>query len=237
MRVLFVHHDANSESGHVGRGFEEAGCEVVVHRVCAEPGNPKGSSDFPDPSSVDRIVLFGSRWSVDDPQVGHWVGPEIDFLRRADRAGVGVLGLCFGGQVLAVALGGSVGRTGHPEIGWFDVEVNDHGRAAGIETGPWLQWHFDSFTVPPRATELARSPAGAQAFGAGAHLGLQFHPEADREVLEGWMSADLDQLVAAGLDAEGLLTGADRHHAAAADRARRLVRLVMGSGAPVTPSR
>lgn len=223
MRVLFVHHDANSGDGHVGRAFAELGAEVVTHQVCAAPSSPVGSPVFPDPSGLDRIVLFGSRWSVDDPQVAHWVEPEVGFIRQADSAGIPILGLCFGGQVLAAALGGTVGRTEYPEIGWFDVDVNDAGAAAGIETGPWLQWHFDAFTVPPGGTELARSRAGAQAFALGPHLGLQYHPEADRNVLEGWMVDDLDQLAAAGLDPDALLAGADAHFDAAAERARRLV--------------
>jgi GMP synthase-like glutamine amidotransferase len=224
VRVLFVHHDANSGDGHVGRAVRGLGHEVVVHQVCSEPGSPVGSTTFPDPSSFDRIVLFGSRWSVDEASAAHWIEPELGFLRAADRDGVPVLGLCFGGQILAAALGGSVGRTAHPEIGWYRVEVDAAGEAAGIEDGPWLQWHFDAFTVPPGATELARSVAGAQAFAAGPHLGLQFHPEADREVLEGWIVDDLDQLVDAGLDADGVLGGADLHHDEAAARADRLVR-------------
>lgn len=222
VRVLFVHHDANSTDGHVGRAFADLGAEVVTHRVCAAPG-PIGSAVFPEPDDLDRIVVFGSRWSVDDVQVAHWVEPEIRFLQEADAAGIGVLGVCFGGQILAAALGGTVARTEHPEIGWMGIDLTPAGVAAGVESGPWLQWHFDRFDVPPGAVELAATASGPQAFAIGPHLGLQFHPEADREVLEGWMTDDLDQLAAAGLDATELLDGADRHHADAAARARRLV--------------
>ena len=231
MRVLFIHHDANSGAGHVGRACDDLGAEVVSHQVCATAGSPLGSADLPELASprhadgraFDRIVLFGSRWSVDDPQVAHWVDPEITFLQAADALGIPVLGLCFGGQILSVALGGTVGRTDHPEIGWCDIDVNRTGVSRGVEQGPWLQWHFDAFTVPPGAVELARSRAGAQAFAHREHLGLQFHPEADRAVLEGWITDDLDQLVDAGLDADGLLAGADEHFDAAEARARRLI--------------
>lgn len=233
VRVLFVHHDANSGDGHVGRAFAALGAEITVHQVCADPGSPTGSTTFPAPNHYDQVVLFGSRWSVDDPQVAHWVEAEIEFLRAADHAGVPVLGLCFGGQILAVALGGSVGRTEHPEIGWLPVEVNAAGVDAGVEAGPWLQWHFDAFTVPPGATELARSPAGAQVFRAGPHLGLQFHPEADRDVLRGWMVDDLDQLVGAGLDAEALLAEAD---ACTTQRPTVLVAWSPGSLPPQRPT-
>ncbi len=112
---------------------------------------------FPDPIGFDRIILFGSRRSLDDPQIAHWVEPEIEFLQGAERSAVPVLGLCFGAQILSVALGGTVGRTEHPPIRWLVVDVNGAGRAAGIEVGPWLQWHSDAFRVPSGATELARS--------------------------------------------------------------------------------
>jgi len=104
---------------------------------------------------VDHVVLFGSRWSVDDPQVAHWVEPEIDFIRAADRAGVPVLGLCFGGQILSVALGGTVGRTDHPEIGWLPVEVSNDGEADGIEH---VCRHTSRFKAPGRVHFLPSLP-------------------------------------------------------------------------------
>lgn len=218
MRALHVHHDANSLPGLVGEALSERGVEAVVHQVCSGPG-PEGSTAFPDPSGFDLVVLYGSRWSVYDDRVAHWVQPELQFIRDADQAAVPVLGLCFGGQVLSTALGGSVAPTADPEIGWYEVEPAD----PAIEPGPWLQWHFDAFSVPDGARELARSVAGPQAFRLRANLGLQFHPEADRSVLEAWLTDDLDQLEEAGLDAEALLSGADRHLEAARGRARRLV--------------
>ena len=230
MRALHVHHDPNSLPGLVGASLGAAGVEEVVHRVCATPGSPEGDPVFPDPAGFDLVVLSGSRWSVDAPEVAHWVEPECRFLRACDAAGVAVLGLCFGGQVLAAALGGSVGRAAHPEIGWCAVEPagpgTPAGRAAadaGVVAGPWLQWHGDAFTVPPGALGLARSTAGPQAFRHGRHLGLQFHPEADRGVLEAWLVDDLDQLEAAGVDPAALLAACDAHREGAAARASALV--------------
>ncbi|MFZ4517271.1 MAG: type 1 glutamine amidotransferase [Microthrixaceae bacterium] len=235
MRALHVHHDPNSLPGLVGAALAAQGVEEVVHRVCVTPGSPVGDPVFPEPDAFDLVVLYGSRWSFDDPAVAHWVDPEQEFLRAADAAGVPVLGLCFGGQVLAAALGGSVGRAAHPEVGWCAVEPADPGTAAGraaleagVVAGPWLQWHGDAFTPPPGALELARTGAGAQAFRLGGHLGLQFHPEADREVLEAWLiDDDLDQLEAAGVDPDVFLADCDRHRAGAEARARALVERVL----------
>jgi len=223
MRALHVHHDANSRPGLVAEVLADRGIDAVAHQVCATSG-PQGSPRFPDPAGFDLVVLYGSSWSVDDDRVAHWVRPELDFVRTADAVGVPVLGLCFGGQLLSSALGGTVGRTAHSEIGWMTVDpVPAPGPGPVIEPGPWLQWHFDAFTVPPGATELARSAAGPQAFRLRRNLGLQFHPEADRAVLEAWIVDDQADLEAAGLPAEVILADADRFRPEARARADRIV--------------
>lgn len=221
--ALFVHHDPNSRPGLVGAAFAARGWGVVEHQVGRVPGSPEGDPVFPDPTAVDAVVVLGSRWSVYDPDCAHWVGPEQEMLRAADAAGVPVLGCCFGGQVLAAALGGTVAPTDHPEIGWFEVEPIGAGATGLVERGPWLQWHGDAFTVPDGAVELARSVAGPQAFLLRRNLGLQFHPEADRAVLEEWLVDDAEELLSVGIDPDVLLRGADAQGADAVARAARLV--------------
>ncbi|MFF4350111.1 hypothetical protein [Streptomyces sp. NPDC001530] len=56
-----------------------------------------------------------------------------------------------------------------------------------IPTGPWFQWHFDRFVVPPGAVEWARGPVGTQAFRSGRVLGAQFHPESTEATLRQWL--------------------------------------------------
>jgi GMP synthase-like glutamine amidotransferase len=75
-----------------------------------------------------------------------------------------------------------------------------------IPTGPWFEYHWDRWTTPKGATEIAKTDGANQAFVMGRTLGLQFHPEVDPEVLEAWLSrqsgcveitgegVDLDQL-------------------------------------------
>ena len=223
MRALHVHHDPNSLPGLVGEVLDRNGADSVSHQVCRTPGSPTGSADFPDPTGFDLVVLYGSRWSACDPGVAHWVEPELEMLRAADRAGVAVLGLCFGGQLLSAAHGGGVECAPEPEVGWFRVDP-EPGRP-GIERGPWLQWHFDRFEVPPGGELLATSAVGPQAFRLRRNLGLQFHPEADRAVIAAWFDDDLDQIAHLGLDPSELLTEADRQRPAALARAARLVEL------------
>ena len=108
------------------------------------------------------------------------------------------LGICFGGQVLATAVGGTVSRAPIPEVGWVSVASDE---PALIDAGPWLQWHFDRFTLPAEVPVLARTAAANQAFTYGRALGVQFHPEVNEAVLESWLAADdSEQLAAAGID-------------------------------------
>ncbi|NUU26271.1 MAG: C26 family cysteine hydrolase domain-containing family, partial [Streptomycetaceae bacterium] len=102
--------------------------------------DPNVTVDFPDPRDYDVIVPLGAPWSVDDEAtIGAWVGGEIALLRDAVAADIPVLGICFGGQALATALGGGVERAPRPEIGWTPVRSDD---PALVSEGPWFQWHF-----------------------------------------------------------------------------------------------
>src|SRR4051812_49863561 len=126
------------------------------------------------------------------------VAAEHDLLGRALAHDVPVLGLCYGGQVLAAVLGARVGPAPVPELGWRAIETDEPDR---VPAGPWLEWHFERFETPPGATELARTPDASQAFRVGPHLGVQFHPEATVEIVEGWARADGVEAAAAGLAA------------------------------------
>jgi GMP synthase-like glutamine amidotransferase len=127
-----------------------------------------------------------------------------------------VLGLCYGGQVLAQVLGGNVERAPEPELGWHPVQTT---APATIDEGPWLQWHYDRFTVPPGAEVLATSPQAVQAFARGRHLGVQFHPESTIEIAREWARLDGERLSALGIDDGEALLARGRPHADAARRA------------------
>ena len=229
MKALHVHHDAKSSSGVMGEVLDELGIDSVEHQVCLTAGSPVGSSVFPDPAQFDLLLVYGSRWSVYDEAVQHWVAPELEFLRRADATGVAVVGMCFGGQLLSAAHGGGVAPGVISEVGWLSVQPdspttdNLDTQSMPIDPGPWMQWHFDCFEVPPGAQGLAHSSAGPQAFLLRKNLAVQFHPEVTRSVLEEWFVDDLDQLAAAGVDPESLLIEADRQAVAGRNRARGLL--------------
>lgn len=215
MQVAVIRHHQEDSAGFVGAAFAELGADVSSHLF------PDGGP-LPELDQVDHVVVLGAAWSVydDDPRRG-WIADELAWLRRADEAGVPVLGICFGAQALAAALGGRVEPAPRGEVGWVTVDSLDHGM---IQPGPWLEFHADRFLLPPQASVLATSAAGIQAFSAGRHLAVQFHPEADAAQLWAWLEAGGREMAErAGTDPDSFLAQTLAEEPAARDRARALV--------------
>ena len=136
-----------------------------------------------------------------DDHIG-WIPRERALLRKAVDADVSVLGICFGGQLLARELGGDAFRAGVSEIGWLPVRTKD---PELVPEGPWFQWHFDTFTAPPGATVIADSEVGPQAYVIGRSMGVQFHPEVTPKIMDDWVRVYRHELDAEGVDPDALL--------------------------------
>jgi len=165
-----------------------------------------------DPAGYAFVASLGSKHSPRDAAAVPQVAAELELLERAVRSDVPVLGLCFGGQALAHLLGGTVERAPRPELGWRTIDTD---APDTIPAGPWLEWHFERFTVPPSAIELARTPDASQAFRHGVHVGTQFHPESTVDIVRGWAEKD-------GIDGEAVLAAPPAQHEAARAAAFRL---------------
>jgi GMP synthase-like glutamine amidotransferase len=224
MRALFVQQDHVSSPGHVGEGFARRGFDIEILQVVAEEAFavPVVAVAFPDPLDYDAVVPLGAPWSVYDvATIGSWVGDELRFLRRAHDGGVPVLGICFGGQALAAALGGSVELAAEPELGWATIGTDEPDL---VEPGPWFQFHQDRWRLPPGAREVARTALASQAFVAGRSLGLQFHPELTPAILQSWYdTGDRDYLLTLGADPDELMDRTRADDDEARERAARLV--------------
>lgn len=224
MRALFVQQDHVSPLGPVGSAFADRG--FSVHELLVVPADrfhsPSVTVRFPDPTRYDAIVPMGAPWSVyDHDRIGSWVLDEITFLRAAHEAGVPILGICFGGQALAAALGGRVVRAERPEVGWTVV---DSDRPELVAPGPWFEWHGDRWELPAGVAAIARTPVAEQAFTSGRSLGLQFHPEITQEMLAGWLSnGGAEHARELGIDPDELAAETARRGAESAERADELV--------------
>jgi GMP synthase-like glutamine amidotransferase len=224
VRVLFVQQDHVSPVGPVGAQFEARGYDVEEFLVVPADRfhDPNVDAVFPDPTAYDAIVPMGAPWSVyDETTIGAWVLEELTFLRRAHEAGVPVLGICFGGQALAAALGGGVERAPEAEVGWYSLDTD---RPDLVESGPWFEWHHDRWQSPPGSTVLARTAVSEQAFTIGRSLAVQFHPELTPSMLQGWLdNGGATYLEAHGEDPADLLRRTEETADAAQQRSRRLV--------------
>jgi GMP synthase-like glutamine amidotransferase len=231
VRALFIHHDHYSPSGLVEDAFTRLGYDVTEFRVVPADRfeSPNVTVTFPDPTAYDALVAFGAIWSVYDvATIGNWIGDEIEATRTAMAAGVPVLGICFGGQMLATAVGGRVERAPAPEIGWTPITRTIP--TPVLPPGPWFEWHYDRFVPPPGVPSLATTDLGdgataSQAFTMGRALGLQFHPEVNEAVLDAWLSqGGAEELTRIGLDPQLLLRQTRALADDAATRTHELVR-------------
>lgn len=224
MKALAVLHDYCSATGLVGDALRAAGWEIDTITVVDSEhfDHPDVDVDFPDVAPYDLIVPFGAPWSVyDTDTIGTWVQPELDWLSAAMAADTPVLGVCFGGQLLARALGGTVTVGETPEVGWHEVTSE---REDLVPSGPWFQWHYDRFTLPPGATSIARNTNTEQAFVHGRSMGLQFHPELTADILQGWLTmGGHDKALALDIVPDDLVGVTERRHDQSATRTQVLV--------------
>lgn len=225
MKVLFIQHDHASPAGPIAERFEQRGFDVEYFQVVPENDylTPNVAVDFPDLSQYDVIVPLGAAWGVwEDARIGNWLHPELDALRAAHHRNQPIMGICFGGQLMARALGGSVAPAPSGEVGLTVIHSDDEKL---IPQGPWFQWHYDRFTIPPGAKEIARTPKAPQAFVSGKTLALQFHPEVTADVLVTWLgvSGSTEALVEDGQDPGLLIAQTRAEDEATTERAYALV--------------
>lgn len=184
-RAVVLVHDrdpalARRDIGTLDAELRSRGFQLDVHSFDHSPDTAP-----PSLSEAQLLVVMGSPDAAYDDTLT-WLAPEIAYVRQAIDAQVPILGVCFGGQLLARVLGGSVRKSDHPEYGFVDVESSD---PELIAAGPWMEFHGDTFVAPPEATVIARNGAAQQAFVHGPHLGLQFHPEIDLDTYDAWAAA------------------------------------------------
>jgi GMP synthase-like glutamine amidotransferase len=173
-RLLVVEHDPDAPAGVLDGGPRP---RPAVTTPVAAAGDP-----LPRRTPGAAVVLGSEQTAYDDAVP--WLAAELAYLARLLTAGVPVLGICFGAQVLARVLGARLYRLPEPEIGWVRVTS----KQPGLAEGSWPSWHRDAFDLPPGAAELAANEVCLQAFTIGPHAGVQFHPEATEAIVASWLA-------------------------------------------------
>lgn len=213
MIALVVANSTDNDAGYVGDRLVDRG--YTLRTALRDRGEiPR------DLASVDAVLLLGSDWSVHSPVDPDALVAECELVKTARSAEVPVLGLCYGAQVVAHALGGRVSLAARPEVGFVEVDTDDDEL---VPAGPWPAFHVDVVDPPPDARVVARNACGTQAFLLPGVLAVQFHPEVRPDVLDDWARRFPQLLVDAGLDRESLVAEARDREPAARSAAYALV--------------
>jgi GMP synthase-like glutamine amidotransferase len=203
--IIVFEHGASTGALHLGASLRDHGHKLRV--VALHAGEPVPA----DLDEVDGVVSTGGRQSPLDDQP--WMEPQLEYLRRAHDAGLTVIGICLGCQLLARALGGEVaGMDDGIELGWQDVSLTPVGAEDPLHAGiAWkalqLHWHrYEVAKVPPGARVLAtsqRCPVQAWSLGLRTY-GFQYHPEVYPGTIETWAAEEPRDLDEAGIKLEML---------------------------------
>jgi len=199
------------------------GCSVESLEVASVYRGEK----LPPADSVAVVVVTGSpamvterpEWSED---AARWLA------KRVEGDELPILGLCYGHQLICHGLGGEVGANpAGREMGTVEVvfagdpsgpavqPVQGAGRGLGplFEPGryPSHMSHVESVLRPPEGARVlaqtALDPHAVLAFGP-RQWGVQFHPEFDRDIMQGYVEARRDILKAEGLDPDVMIDSA-----------------------------
>lgn len=224
MRAIFVQQDHVSPVGPLGERFAFHGFDVVEFPVVPAERfyTPDVIVEYPEVSEGDVLIPMGAPWSCNDVNaIGSWLLPQMEWLKSAHDREIPILGVCFGGQVMAKVLGGSVEKSPRPEIGWIEIESD---RPDIVPAGPWFSFHYDKWTLPQGIIEIARNDVCSQAFISNRTLGVQFHPELTSSMLEGWLlEGGVPKVVEDGQDPDVLMARTRELDAQSQQRAYTLV--------------
>ncbi len=186
MRLHLLEHDAlDIPATNIDRWAEARGHTVVRTYVCS-------GEVPPHPDNFDWLLVMGGSPHAYDEVSNPWLPAEKAYVKSALELDVPTLGICFGAQVLAEALGGAIFPAEQAEIGWHEVRLTPEGKRSLVfrnvpDVFETFHWHEDHFTLPPACVRLAASRATPnQAFLCKKRpaAGFQFHPEYTLELVD-----------------------------------------------------
>ena len=141
---------------------------------------------------VIGTVIYGGMYNAYDADTDRFLHEEYRWIGAALDAGIPVLGLCQGAQMIAYHQGAWAGAPAHGQHEFGYYEVTPTGADPDFMPGPmhFVQSHFHTFDLPAGAVHLARSAKFEnQAFRLGeAVYGFQFHPEQTIEGFRRWQA-------------------------------------------------
>lgn len=188
--LLLVRFDEDDTFGVAPEAVEAAGGTVRVW-TASNASDPRPSLD-----DISGVAVFGSVYNVEHADEQPFIKEASDLVRETLDRRIPVLGVCFGGQLLAWTLDAEVGKGPVREIGFEPIRptvdaAHDPLFSHLMDGDMAFQWHMDTFALPSGATLLVTGDrVRNQAFRAGdLAWGTQFHFEVDGSEIEAWLDA------------------------------------------------
>lgn len=201
--VVVVRHDPTVPQGYLADVLPKRTREVRLDR----------GDVLPEPDAVAGLIVLGGTMGVYDEDRHAFLAAEKAYLRRVVAAGLPVLGICLGCQLLAEALGGAAYPAPSIEARFAPCDVTEAGDADPVVrhlARPVLSLHQDTWEPPPGSSVLASSDRHPQAFRHGSALGIQPHPEASPEMAAVWIAAlGAGRVAESGADPDAILEDMD----------------------------
>ncbi|RVU07727.1 glutamine amidotransferase [Novosphingobium umbonatum] len=169
----------------------------------------------------DLLIMMGGPMGVYETEQHPWIRCQMRRLALRLAADRPTLGVCFGAQMMAAALGAEVYRGPRKEVGFHPVRLHDHAQDTPLRhivDVPVLHWHGDTFTRPEGVELLASSDLYEhQAFRRGPNLlALQFHAEMGLDPrFDAWLEQSPACVVEAGSNEQALRAAHEAHGAKA----------------------
>ncbi len=186
-RVLLIQNTRIEDSGFLGELLESDGFKI--HSVYAKKENIP-EDDF------SLLVVLGAPESANDDLP--YLRAEEGLIRNFVSKNKPVLGICLGSQLISRAFGGKVYRGPKKEIGFYnDLKIADDSKFFKGFEDPFtvFHWHGDTFDLPNDSTRLAySSDYQNQAFQYKTAVGLQFHLEVNKEMVNLWLDKTQEKL-------------------------------------------
>lgn len=194
--ILIILHRSTGDTGKIGKRLQQQGFALDIRCILA-------GDTLPDPSHYAGVIVFGGIMSANDCQILPGIRAEIDWIPTVIDANVPYLGICLGAQLLARALGAGVSRKPDysVEIGFHHIRPTRQHCTLLPKAGlRFYQWHLEGFSIPDNCERLAESDNFSnQAFMLNNRtIGLQFHPEATRDMIDCWIKREPEHLALPG---------------------------------------
>jgi GMP synthase (glutamine-hydrolysing) len=219
--ALIIRHVPHEGVAGYREPIEAAGYQVERIDVC-DPDFSKRCLVEPD-----LLIMMGGPMAVYDHDNHPWIRCQLRRLARRLDADRPTLGVCFGAQMIAAALGARVYPGGAKEVGFHPVTIHAQDTPLRhVAQVPVLHWHGDTFDLPPGVDLLASSHVYRhQAFARGRNLlALQFHGEMGEDPrFEDWIEQGPHDIAEAGHTPCALRAAHDAHGSRAVAASRAMI--------------